>query len=181
MSVAMAEAGGRHAGRVRELVLAAAHYDRVSVWLHWLVAAMVLFQFATGWIWESYERGSAGRLYLFRAHIAVGSGILVFAVLRVGWRLTHPAPPLPAGMSLVQRLAAQATHGLLYLAILVQPALGLVAITAFGKTLGRWPRDLHVALTDFILAVIMLHVAAAMWHQFVRRDHLLARMLPSFR
>lgn len=162
-------------------VATAQHYDRISVWLHWLVAAMVLAQFATGWIWDVYERGSTERLYLFRIHIAVGSAILLLALVRLAWRLTHPAPLLPADMGVVQRLAARATHGLLYLAILVQPALGLVAITAFGKTLGRWPRDLHVALTNVILALIALHVAAALWHQFVRRDGVLARMLPGRR
>lgn len=158
---------------------AAHHYDRVSVWLHWLVAAMVLIQFVTGWVWDVYERGSDGRLYLFRTHIAVGTAILLLAVLRIGWRLTHRAPPLPEGMTTLQRLAAKATHGLLYLAILVQPALGLIAITAFGKMLGRWPRDLHVVLTNAIFAIIVLHVAAALWHQFIRRDHLLARMVPA--
>ena len=179
MSGATVEADADIARHVPELVLAARHYDRISVWLHWLVAGMVLIQFATGWIWDVYERGSEGRLYLFRTHIVVGSGILFQAVIRIVWRLTHPAPPLPAGMGPVQRLAARATHALLYLAILVQPALGLTAITGFGKALGRWPRDLHVTLTNVILAIIVLHVVAALWHQFVRRDDLLARMLPA--
>jgi len=153
-------------------------YDRVSIWLHWLVAAMVLIQFATGWFWGFFERGSEPRMYLFRTHLAVGTAILALAVVRIGWRLTHPAPPLPAGMSRPTTIAARATHGLLYLAILVQPAVGLLTITAFGKSLGRWPRDLHVALPNIIAAIVLLHIAAAIWHHFVRRDGLLVRMLP---
>ena len=154
-------------------------YDRVSIWLHWLVAGMVLIQFATGWFWGVFERGSEPRLYLFRTHLVVGTGILALAVIRVGWRLTHKAPALPAGTSRPMAIAARATHGLLYLAILVQPALGLLTVTAFGKSLGRWPREAHMALVNVIAAIVLLHVAAAIWHHFFKRDGLLLRMLPS--
>lgn len=154
-------------------------YDRVSVWLHWTTAVLIVALFATGWSWGFFERGSTGRMVLFRAHIAMGSAVLALAVFRVGWRLTHAAPPLPAGMNRPTVIAARATHGLLYLAILVQPALGLLAISSFGKTLGRWPRELHSSLTWLILAIVLMHAAAAAWHQFVRRDGLLSRMLPA--
>lgn len=156
-------------------------YDAVAIWLHWLVALLVLVQFATGWVWGFFERGSEPRFYLFRTHITLGSAILALAVARIGWRLTHPAPPLPEGMSRLQRIAAHAGHGLLYLAILVQPALGLLAISAFGKMLGRWPRDAHNLGAKLILAIVILHVAAVVWHQFIRKDGLLARMLPARR
>lgn len=155
-------------------------YDPASIWLHWLVAGMVLLQFATGWIWSFFERGSEPRFYLFRIHLAVGTAILALTVIRVGWRLTHPAPPLPAGMSRLTAVAAKSTHGLLYLAILTQPVLGLLTVTAFGKSIGRWPRDLHVVLSYVIFAIVVLHVSAALWHQVIRRDGLLRRMLPAF-
>jgi cytochrome b561 len=154
-------------------------YDAVAIWLHWLVALLVLVQFATGWVWGFFERGSEPRFYLFRTHITLGSAILALAVARVGWRLTHRAPLLPEGMTRLQRIAAHAGHGLLYLAILVQPALGLLAISGFGKTLGRWPRDAHNLAAKLILAIIILHVAAVIWHQLIRRDGLLARMMPA--
>ena len=153
-------------------------YDKVAIWLHWLVAAMVLAQFATGWIWGFFERGSEPRFYLFRTHIVIGSIILATAIARIAWRLTHPAPPLPGDMRFIQVVLARLTHVLLYLAILVQPALGLLTITAFGKSIGRWPRDLHLWLSDIIAVIVVLHVAAAVWHQFVRKDGLLLRMVP---
>jgi len=155
-----------------------ARYDRVAVWLHWLMAAMVAAQFATGWGWSAYERGSEPRFYLFRVHIYVGSAILALALARLAWRLTHPAPPLPAGMGRLTILASKATHGLLYAAILVQPALGLLTITSFGKSLGRWPREMHMQLVNVIFALVALHVAAALWHHFIRKDGLLGRMSP---
>lgn len=160
--------------------MSAAHrYDGVAIWLHWLVALLVLAQFLSGWNWGWVERGSEPRFYLFRTHIVLGSAILALALLRIFWRLTHRPPPLPAGMSGPKALAARATHGLLYAAILLQPLLGLLAITAFGKSLGRWPRDFHNLGAKLIFAALMLHVGAVVWHQLIRRDGLLARMLPA--
>lgn len=153
-------------------------YDRVSKILHWLVAALALVQFATGWSWGYFERGSEPRFYLFRTHLFAGYAILALAVLRIGWRLTHRSPPMPAGMSRPTVIAAKATHGLLYLAILIQPILGVLAISAVGRSLG-WPGGVHVALSFVIAGIIALHIAAALWHQLVRRDDLLHRMLPA--
>ena len=153
-------------------------YDRIAIWLHWLVAAAVIVQFLTGWIWSFFERGSEPRFYLFRAHLMVGSAILGLAVIRLGWRLAHPAPPPPAGMNRMMVMASKITHSLLYLAILVQPTLGLVSITSLGKSIGRWPRELHVTLSFVIAGIVALHVAAAFWHHFIRRDGLLLRISP---
>jgi iron complex transport system substrate-binding protein len=169
-------AGAKLAGRRAQMQVKA--YDRVAAWLHWLVALLVLAQFATGWGWSALERGSDPRMVLFRIHIGMGIAILVLAVLRLAWRATHPAPELPAGMSGFTRLASRATHVALYALILVQPVLGLLTITALGKSLGRWPRDLHMQLVNVIAAIVALHVAAALWHQLVRRDGLMARMNP---
>lgn len=151
------------------------HYDGVARFLHWSIAALVLLQFVTGFSWGFFERGSEMRFYLFRTHIMLGSTILFLACVRLGWRLTHRAPPLPA-MPAATALAARMTHFLLYAAILVQPVLGLLTITAFGKSLGRWPGKAHIALSYFILAIVCLHVLAALWHHFIRRDGLLNRM-----
>ncbi|QIB34806.1 cytochrome b [Ancylobacter pratisalsi] len=152
-------------------------YDRVAMSLHWLVAVLVILQFATGWTWGFFERGTEPRFYLFRTHLFSGYAILALAVLRTGWRITHRAPVLPAGMSRPMEIAAHATHGLLYLSILVQPVLGILTITAIGKSLGTGP--IHVALAYVIAAIVALHVAAALWHHFIRRDGLIARMLPA--
>lgn len=152
-------------------------YDRVARALHWLVVALVLVQFATGWSWGFFERGSEPRFYLFRTHLFSGYAVLALAVLRILWRLTHAAPPMPAGMSRLTVITAKSTHGLLYLAILIQPLLGILTISAYGKSLG-WPGPVHVALAFLIAGIVALHVAAALWHQLIRRDDLLFRMLP---
>lgn len=153
-------------------------YDRVARSLHWLVAFLVLVQFATGWSWGFFERGSEPRFYLFRTHLFSGYAVLALAVIRIGWRLTHRAPPPVAGMPRILEIASHATHGLLYLAILLQPVLGILTISALGKQLG-WPGPVHVALAYVIAGIVALHVGAALWHHFVRRDGLIFRMLPA--
>jgi cytochrome b561 len=153
-------------------------YDRFSRLLHWAVAVFVLVQFATGWTWGYFERGSEPRFYLFRTHLFSGYVILVLAVVRVMWRSVSGFPALPAGMGPATALVARATHLLLYTAILVQPLVGIVVTTAYGKTLGRVPNQIHITLAYVIFGLVMLHVAGALWHHFVRRDTVLSRMLP---
>lgn len=151
-------------------------YDRVARVLHWTVAALILVQFTTGWSWGYFERGSDPRFYLFRLHLFAGYAVLGLVIVRILWRLTHRAPPLPADMPRGQQILAHATHGVLYLAILIQPILGAVTTTAFGKSLGTG--RIHVLLAYGIAALVTLHVGAALWHHFVRRDELILRMLP---
>lgn len=155
-----------------------AHYDRVSRALHWSIALLVLVQFATGWSWGYFERGSDPRFYLFRTHLASGYVILALAAVRVLWRLARPSLPLPAGTNRATAIAARATHGLLYLLILVQPIIGAIVTTAYGKSLGRWINEVHVTLAYVIAGIVALHIAAALWHQILRRDGLIYRMLP---
>jgi cytochrome b561 len=161
------------------VVLSIAHYDRFARWLHWLVVILVVVQFATGWGWGNFTKGSTPRFILFQIHLYSGYAILAAALVRLVWRATHPVPPMPDTVGRLQALAARAVHWLLYGCIILQPVLGILTITAFGKSLGTWPRIAHVQMQWVILALVGLHVAAALWHQFVKRDHLLERMLPS--
>ena len=153
-----------------------ARYDRIAITLHWLVATLVLVQFATGWSWGWFERGSPPRFYLFRMHLFAGYAILALAIIRIGWRVRHRAPPSPGDMPRWMQIASHATHGLLYLAILVQPILGAITTTAYGKSIGTGP--IHVALAYVIAGIVALHVTAALWHHFIRRDGLILRMMP---
>jgi cytochrome b561 len=153
-------------------------YDGFSKLLHWSVAALVLVQFATGWTWGYFERGTDPRFYLFRAHLISGYAILALALVRVLWRSVHGFRALPDGMSPPTALLARATHVLLYAAILVQPIIGIVVTTAFGKSLGRLPNTAHITLAYVIFGLVALHILGALWHHFVRGDGLLFRMLP---
>ncbi len=156
-------------------------YDPVARYLHWAVVLLILVQFSSAWSWDLFEKGTTGRFVLFQCHLYSGYTLLALALLRIVWRLTHRPPPLPAGSSRLVEIASHAVHGLLYLAILVQPILGIVMITAFGKSLGRWPNEAHELIADGLLVLVGLHVAGALFHQFVLRDRLIERMLPARR
>jgi cytochrome b561 len=156
-------------------------YDGFSKLLHWSIAVLVLVQFATGWTWGNFERGTDPRFYLFRTHLISGYAILALALIRVLWRSVHGFRALPDGMSPPTALIARGTHLLLYGAILVQPIIGIVVTTAFGKSLGRLPNTVHITLAYVIFGLVVLHILGALWHHFVRRDGLLHRMLPAGR
>ena len=99
-------------------------YTRTAVALHWIVAALVIIALTVGWSMTDMVF-SPLKLRLFNWHKWVGATVLVLMLVRVSWRLAHPAPallPMPAW----QRLSAQALHGLLYLMLLVQPLTGWI-------------------------------------------------------
>jgi cytochrome b561 len=170
-----------------------ARYTRTAIALHWLIAALVIGQFAWGWWMQEIPKQPVGpRVDAFNLHKSVGMTIFVLMVLRLLWRAAHPAPPLPA-MPSWQAALARATHVLLYAALLIHPLVGYLGsevsgypVRYFGMTLPGWAGK-HVALKDFLSAVhlatswliaalVALHVAGALKHALVDRDGLLARM-----
>lgn len=169
-------------------------YDRTSVALHWIVGLAILAQFALGWWMVDVPKDPPGvRAWWFNLHKSVGITLAAFVVLRLLWRLTHPAPALP--LPRAQRMAASWTHALLYVCMLVMPASGYLGssfskypIKYFGTTLPHWGWDwpaakalmsaVHLTAAWVLAALIAAHVAAALWH-VVRRDGLFSRMWPA--
>ncbi len=174
-------------------------YTATAIALHWLLAAAILGSMAVG----AYMSGlalSPLKLKLYNWHKWAGIAILLLSLLRLGWRLTHRPPPLPvrveAAMPDWQRAVHHASHGLMYALFLVVPLMGWAyssmagfPIVWFGvlplpdfvpvdKELARLIKPVHGWLAYTLLALIVLHVAAALKHQFIDRDGLLARMRP---
>lgn len=183
-----------------------ARYTPVAIAFHWGIAALVLAQLWLGWRMGRVE--GMDRFTLFQLHKSVGITVLVATLLRLGWRVTHPAPPYPATLSPRERRMATAAHWLFYAATLVLPLSGWVIVSASPLNLPTllfktvpWPHlpfvhalpvaargrvaataaGIHVWLAWSLLALIALHVAAALKHQFGGRDAVLWRMLPLFR
>jgi len=104
--------------------LADTHYTRTAVGLHWMIAALVLTALFMGWTMTEMAV-SPQRLKVYNWHKWVGVTVLLLAVARLLWRLTHRPPPLVA-MPAWQRLFARLGHGLLYLLLLVMPLTGWV-------------------------------------------------------
>ena len=173
--------------------MGAPHYTRTAVTLHWLVALLIFSALILGWTMTDMAI-SPQRLKAFNYHKWIGVTVLWLAVLRLAWKLTHPAPPL-LPMPRWQQLAAHAGHGLLYLLMLAMPVTGWIYSNAAGYPivyLGRIPlptlvaRDralaaqwvqVHHWLAFALAAVIAGHVLAALHHHFVVRDGTLRRML----
>lgn len=164
-------------------------------WLHWgmallLVAAFALIEFRGG-----FPRGSAARTAMVQGHFWAGLAILALMLPRLLLALRRPAPPVSPPLPAWQAWPAKAVHVLLYAMLVVQPLLGLGTAWADGKVvwlpftgvalpalLGADPglahglEDLHEAVGSAFYWVVGLHVAAALYHHFVRRDDTLRRM-----
>jgi len=162
--------------------------------LHWLIAAIVIAMIPLGFIMTNAAPGPAQDA-MFNLHVSLGATLILLIVLRIIWRLTHTPPPLPAGMPAIQRWAASTVHFLLYVTLIVQPLLGWIGnsaypapVTVFGiVTLPPiWSEDralsdqiflVHRNIGILIAALICVHVAGALFHQFIQRDNLIRRML----
>ena len=170
-------------------------YGRVAMALHWAIALLALFQIGLGWWMIDIPKSPPGlRADWFNLHKSFGITIGLAMLARLGWRLGHVPPPLPASVPCWQARIARLSHGLLYAALIVQPLVGYLGssftrypIKYFGVTLPRWGwdapalkqlcSDVHFALACLITALVVLHIAAALKHLF-ERDGVFERMWP---
>jgi cytochrome b561 len=130
----------------------------------------------------------------FNLHKSIGITLAAFVVLRLAWRATHPGPALPATVPRMQRVAARATHGLLYACMVIMPVSGYLGsnftrypVKYFGHVLPHWGWDwpagkalmstVHFSTACILGALIALHVAGALWH-LLRRDGVFSRIWP---
>ena len=173
-------------------------YTRTAIFLHWLVALGLVGTFSLGFYMEGLVF-SPNKLKLYAWHKWAGMVLLVLAVIRLAWRMTHPAPALPSGMSSLSRYAAHAGHWLLYVLMLAIPLSGWLMSSALGvpvvwfgilqlpdlvtkdPALGELLTDIHVVLNYTLAAAVVGHVVAALHHHFIKKDTVLMRMLPSRR
>ncbi len=153
-------------------------------------------QIALGLAADWSEREAS--LQFLNPHVRVGLLILALIVLRLAWRVAHPPPPLPEGTPGWQRLAAGTVHRLLYLLLLLLPVSGYVLWAWTGPLLDWWGlfriaivfrggedetwRSIagytHQWAGYLLLALLVLHIGAALWHEFVIGDRLVRdRML----
>jgi cytochrome b561 len=166
-------------------------YHPVLVVLHWLIALLVVVGLAMGTFGLStLPNSSPDKIGALRGHMIAGGAILLLTLVRlVVRRVTAHPPPASTGIALADRLAPLA-HGLLYLAVLAMAGSGIAmsiganlpAIVIGGQ--GSLPVDfshlapraVHGIVAKVLMALVALHVAAAVYHHWVRRDGLLSRM-----
>jgi len=162
---------------------------------HWVMAALIVAQIALGLLAVSW-RLSPTKIELFFWHKSMGMLILALLALRLAWRLASPAPVLPADLSAWERAAARSSHALLYLLMIVLPLTGwivnsasnipfhifwtipLPAIVAPDKATADTFALVHRGLFVLLALLLGLHIGAALRHHLVKRNNVLARMLP---
>ncbi len=171
-------------------------YTGTARLLHWLIVVLLIVQFIFAWIMPHIGR-TVPVSTLIDLHLWFGTLILFVAVIRLVWRATHPDPVPVDGLPPWQHASARIVHWLLYLLLFVVPILGWVnaswrgmPVTFFGlfelpklvatRAPGwRFTGGLHGLLANYLmLALVGIHVTAALYHHFIRRDGVLQRMLP---
>lgn len=178
-------------------------YTRVAITLHWLIAFLILGQIAGGLYMHNLPNTAENKFALYQLHKSFGITVLLLSLARLGWRLTHAAPPAPNTMPDWQKLGARVSHIGFYVLMIGTPLLGwaMVSASPWGiptKLFGAipWPhlpvfstlenkepveeilKEMHEVAAFAIIGLLVLHIAAALKHQFADKDGVLARMLP---
>jgi cytochrome b561 len=184
---------------------ASRRYTLVAIILHWVMALGIAVLAVMGLVMVHANLSSMRQFQLYQLHKSIGITVLLAAVLRLLWRLTHRPPELPDAMPKIERTAASGSHLMLYIYLLALPFTGwaLVSSSVFDIPtvlygVVPWPdlpvlptladkaqvenvlKVVHAYGAYTLIALVALHAAAALRHHFIIKDDVLRRMLPAF-
>ena len=165
-------------------------YDRVSILLHWLIALLLVGNGVLALMIDNWPREQ--RPPIVNLHALLGVLLVALTLWRIANRFAHPAPPLPPGERWVT-IASKSVHGLLYLATLAIPFTGMITLWLRGRGVdfglfqmppllaenrdaGKVVKEIHELMFFGMMALAILHAAAAVWHQVSLKDRLIERM-----
>jgi cytochrome b561 len=170
-------------------------WGSVARLFHWVLGFTILGMLAFGW-WMNHIPARPDRLFYRSIHADIGYVVLLLTVLRLIWRTMNPAPPLPSDTPRWQRIAARISHGAIYAAVILVTMLGwahsgahtpdysswfglfhVPQITSPDKAAADAYEERHIFFAYVLLALIVIHLAAAAWHHFIKRDRVTARMI----
>ena len=170
------------------------HYSAVAKVLHWIIALIIVTMLIFGQGFESITSDDE-MAFSLTGHSSLGLTVIALIMLRILWRISHPAPPLPQTVSPTQAAAAKVSHGLLYALMIYVPTTGLytaaahdiaimpygafdlrAALTFVGDDDFAGRRFLHELGTWLLIALLAVHIGAALLHQFVQKDGVLRRI-----
>jgi cytochrome b561 len=172
---------------------AVVRYDNGAIAFHWIMAVLIVVVGILGLLHDSWPKGT--QAFWINIHALVGLLVWVLVMARLWWRITHRPPALPPESGEFSRRLSYPAHLLMYLLLLVIPVLGIVTFVWHGRVFDfglfrldpgvrrnraifHPTEDIHGYLAYALFALIGIHVLAAFWHHFLRRDRLLARMWP---
>ena len=174
-------------------------YSNPAVALHWITVVLVLFQIWLGLSFADMAQGPQRR-ELFTWHKTIGATILIVALVRLTYRLLNPPPPFPPELPRWERLAAVWNHRLFYILLIGLPIGGLIAVSGHSKgptttllggvqipvipgiseQMGETAGEIHAALAWVLMALMAVHVAAALKQQFFDRPGRMSGRMPPF-
>lgn len=180
-------------------------YGTVAVLLHWLIAGIIFIQLWIGFRMHDLEKGSFQRFEALQWHKSVGLTILILSLVRLAWRLIHRAPPPAPQLSPIEQRLSRAAHFGLYFLIIIVPLAGWATVSASPLGLPTtlygvidWPHipmlanaadkeaaehlmhEIHEVLVFALIGLFLLHILAALRHQFIVKDHVIQRIWPRF-
>ncbi len=178
-----------------------ARYSKIALLLHWLIALMIIGLIIFGLLMTNPDMPN--RFVMYQLHKSMGISVLILSCLRMLWRFTHKPPALPEGMKGWEIFAAKSTHIAFYVIMIGMPLLGWAMVSASplgiptrlfdiipwpdmpgitrGKELEATLKFLHGNIGKATIALIALHIGAALKHHLVNKDDVLTRMLPARR
>lgn len=167
------------------------HFNLTARVLHWSMAVLILAMLFVG---IGMVASMSWRPTLVSLHRPLGIAILLLVIVRLFNRLGHRPPPLPADLPAVQVLAARASHWLLYALMFAMPLIGWSMLSAGGYPVTMFKgfalppiaphdatvyavlRTAHTWLALLLFATVLMHLAAALYHAWVRRDEVFPSM-----
>lgn len=163
-------------------------YHSLLIALHWIIGALIIGALIVGGVVLEDMADTPEKLPLLKLHVFVGITIGVLMVLRIAARLFTKKPPPAGDGNKALNWARRIVHFLFYVIVLsmVSTGLGIMQMSGLFETFSGakpMPATLdvpakigHENFAKVLLVLILVHMLAALWHQFVRKDRLLARM-----
>lgn len=169
-------------------------YGSVAKFFHWLIFLLLLCMVTLGYFLSSIPDDYKGVAY--NTHKLTGLVVFMLMLLRAAWALANPKPTLPASTKTWERWAERSVHWSLYAVVIAMPMLGLIGSSAANKpphvgdfklmlpvqqskALADGSFSIHNTLAIVLIVLVGIHVSAALYHYFIRKDKVLQRMLPS--
>lgn len=174
-----------------------ARYSRGAIWLHWIIAGLIVVNLTIGLLHDDFERSVRG--VLMNWHKSIGFLVVALTLLRIVWRLTHRPPAMDAALKPWEASLARTVHILFYVMLLAMPLSGWFMVstgTRINPTHFFWLFDigplpvargeaaheagefLHNWLGYSMIALLALHVAGAIKHHLDGHRQVVARMAP---
>ena len=163
-------------------------YGSMAIAIHWASALAVILAFAAGFTVANVAP-PAEQVPILAVHITLGLIVFALTVLRIVWWVIADKRPAPAlGQPRWQEASAKIVHAGFYVLLILMASSGIVTILLSGALPAIFsgaplpdfseliPRIAHGVMSKILLALFVIHVGAALYHQVIKRDQLLARM-----